>query len=374
MVRPVLRPFVLLPLALLASCGGSEESADLPDPVADAGPGADGASDIGPLADADPQPDVPPAPDAEVSTDAEEARDLLPRPDTMPPGDAGDVEERESDADAETFIDASTDGGPDAAAQEDAGGDTDAGPVDPEPLDFGSLQGGWEERSLFGRTAPRLRVADNDTVAFGFPGFAEGYEVTGITLTAEGGSLLAVAGDTGPALSLAWATTADPDQLRVCWQTADTAAELPSSVVTDFADPDTGCADASPPLLWLRARGGDEVHGAWTDPFGGQITIDGVEITVGYDGFPPSRFLVLAGWEAQWILTRNAGDNPFSPGLYSRFDFTPGEVTAWLYCQTVFDGADAAAALGAARADADDLETGCGGFPWSPISPAVDLP
>jgi hypothetical protein len=68
-------------------------------------------------------------------------------------------------------------------------------------------------------------------------------------------------------------------------------------------------------------------------------------------------------------VARNDATNAFNPGLFSRFEWVMAGTDLY-YCQAVFDAADEAAALSAARPDrATPAASGCGGFPWSLLVP-----
>jgi hypothetical protein len=67
---------------------------------------------------------------------------------------------------------------------------------------------------------------------------------------------------------------------------------------------------------------------------------------------------------ARFVVAQADAANEFSPGLWSRFDWTwdAGEL---YYCTAAFDAASADDALAAPASDPGDLAVGCGGFPWS---------
>ena len=70
---------------------------------------------------------------------------------------------------------------------------------------------------------------------------------------------------------------------------------------------------------------------------------------------------------AMYLIAQNASTNQFSPDLWSRFDWTWNSDQLF-YCQSVFDAATPEDAE-AGGADVDDLESGCGGFSWSMLTP-----
>jgi hypothetical protein len=67
-----------------------------------------------------------------------------------------------------------------------------------------------------------------------------------------------------------------------------------------------------------------------------------------------------------WAVARNDEANPYSPGRYSRFDWTESD-GLW-YCQTMYDGAERDDALTALPADPSDPAVGgCSGFAWTAL-------
>ncbi len=70
-----------------------------------------------------------------------------------------------------------------------------------------------------------------------------------------------------------------------------------------------------------------------------------------------------------WAVAENGADS-WNPGSWSKYDWTEnsGEV---YYCQSTFAAETEADALSADSANATDLDTGCGGFPWSQMDHAL---
>ena len=63
-------------------------------------------------------------------------------------------------------------------------------------------------------------------------------------------------------------------------------------------------------------------------------------------------------------MAQNSDDDQFSPGLWSKYDWTWDSEELY-YCQSTYAADSEAGALAAESANASDLATGCGGFPWS---------
>ena len=133
------------------------------------------------------------------------------------------------------------------------------------------------------------------------------------------------------------------------------------------ADDETGVANDT----GLTATGtGLEIAGSYTDDFGSTWTIDEVQIVLGYPGYAPSLFTVM-GYDndADVIIAQNDADNPYSGGMYSRFDWFDDGTGLWI-CQTAYAAASAAEAEATPPADrADPATSGCGGFPWTGLTP-----
>jgi hypothetical protein len=107
---------------------------------------------------------------------------------------------------------------------------------------------------------------------------------------------------------------------------------------------------------------GDEVLaivGTYTDDFADTHTISETEWTNSAGSFAIEQY----SNEEMWLVAQNAESNMYNPGLWSRFDWT-WDAEQLYYCQSVYDGPTIDDAL-AGSADAGDLATGCGGFPWS---------
>ncbi|MBU1430740.1 hypothetical protein KKF91_09315 [Myxococcota bacterium] len=69
------------------------------------------------------------------------------------------------------------------------------------------------------------------------------------------------------------------------------------------------------------------------------------------------------------LVALGDANNAWNPGLYSRFDWA-WEGEALYYCQIIFDAETLEAARAASGADrADLMGAGCGGFPWSALTP-----
>ncbi len=110
---------------------------------------------------------------------------------------------------------------------------------------------------------------------------------------------------------------------------------------------------------------GDElaIVGTYSDEFG-TYTVTSSEWSSGDTVFHISQF----DNSEHWIVAQNDQGNSYNACAWSRFDWL--EMDGKLYeCQTVYNADSEEAALSHDAADASDLENGCGGFPWSELTP-----
>jgi hypothetical protein len=142
---------------------------------------------------------------------------------------------------------------------------------------------------------------------------------------------------------------------------ADTDTDSDSDTDTDTdtdSDTDTGAVD---PLA---------IAGSYTDEWGTTHLISDTEWSQQYYGYDPSVFQIASYDNAEYfIVAQNDPLDPFNPSLWSRFDWseTGG---ALYYCQSTFDAATEQDALATPRADDSDPSAGgCGGFPWTNLTP-----
>ncbi len=118
-------------------------------------------------------------------------------------------------------------------------------------------------------------------------------------------------------------------------------------------DPDAGGAGSG------SVEDALEVAGDWTGEFGDESISDddwnGAEI-VAFDN------------DDNFAITRNADDADFDPGKFNKNVWTEPTDDGFHYC-TVDFGLDSAAEAEATEmaADDEDLDEGCGGFPWTQL-------
>jgi len=111
---------------------------------------------------------------------------------------------------------------------------------------------------------------------------------------------------------------------------------------------------------------GLEIAGRWVDGWGGRhVILDTSWEMVGMAFFHVVEFHN----DGRWMVAQNDEGNDWSPGLWSRFDWTFAGPDLW-YCQTAFAAATREDAVATPPADPSDPATGgCGGFPWTRLDP-----
>lgn len=140
---------------------------------------------------------------------------------------------------------------------------------------------------------------------------------------------------------------------------------LLSSLAAGCPEPDGGDTGVDP-----HPDADIPILGTWTDEFGTTHEIDESRWTQAYLGYDPLVF-ELTTWEPaeRWVVGRNGEDNAFDPGLWSRFDWLDAAGVGLYYCQVAFAAETEDDAAAAPAADADDVDGGCGGFPWTALTP-----
>jgi hypothetical protein len=110
-----------------------------------------------------------------------------------------------------------------------------------------------------------------------------------------------------------------------------------------------------------------EIAGEYDDEFGGHHQITDTTWIYEMDDFGATTNLMQHDNEAGWV----AGEDADNAGTFKRFDWTYDADDVLWYCNTVFDATSLEAAIAEPLADADDPATGgCGGFPWTMLTPA----
>jgi hypothetical protein len=105
------------------------------------------------------------------------------------------------------------------------------------------------------------------------------------------------------------------------------------------------------------------IAGTYLDEFDGEHEITNA-VWINYGTYNISQF----DNEERYVIARNDEENSLNPCAWSRFDWTYDGDDLY-YCQSAFAAESERAALDTEPADADDLEEGCSGFPWSKLTP-----
>lgn len=106
------------------------------------------------------------------------------------------------------------------------------------------------------------------------------------------------------------------------------------------------------------------ISGSYTDQYQGSYTIDATTVD---SGFSVTNIMMIDEDE-QFLVGQNDETNAYFPCDYSRFDWHEEGGKLYL-CQTAYAAASASEAAVTPAADASDLSSGCGGFPWSELTP-----
>ncbi|MCO4769470.1 MAG: hypothetical protein KDA24_05520 [Deltaproteobacteria bacterium] len=111
------------------------------------------------------------------------------------------------------------------------------------------------------------------------------------------------------------------------------------------------------------------IAGVHTDEYTGDNTITDTEWSV-MTGDDLARFAITQFDNAAgYAIAQNGSKNTFNADLWTRFDFVEVD-GGWWSCTTAYDAATEADALATAAADATSPSTGgCGGFPWTNLTP-----
>ena len=120
------------------------------------------------------------------------------------------------------------------------------------------------------------------------------------------------------------------------------------------------------------AAGGSAGHEATRGGAGGEAGASGTGGVAGGgdEGGGVSALAIAGTYTDDYAFTHVIDDEAWVLGGDSRFDWTLAGATLW-YCQTAYAAPTLAEALATAPADASDPEAGgCGGAPWSRLTPA----
>ena len=152
--------------------------------------------------------------------------------------------------------------------------------------------------------------------------------------------------------------------LMVCQTAYDKATEEEAlaTPAADSTDAAAGCGGFS----WTLLRAPLSLTGSWDDNWSGHHEVDAFQWASG-----DSLYAITQAGET-WAVAQNGADNPWSPGLWSRFDWA--SVDGGLYaCQTAYAAESEQDAVDTPAADPADLQTGCGGFAWNALRASLSI-
>jgi len=108
-----------------------------------------------------------------------------------------------------------------------------------------------------------------------------------------------------------------------------------------------------------------EIAGTYTTEWGQTITVSESEWTDESEWGTFNFAIASYNNEKKYLVAQDGEDD-----TWNRFEWTFSSETLY-YCQTVFgEEEEADADVAENLADADDLGAGCGGYPWSSLTPA----
>jgi len=155
----------------------------------------------------------------------------------------------------------------------------------------------------------------------------------------------------------------------------------PNSETIDSGTPNSETADSGTPndeadsgaqckLEATAPASAPTIVGTYTDAYGGTQQVAATTWTSGTSVFHLSQVDNVQ----LFAIAQNDCANPCYGGVcyggeWSRFDWTYDAAHALWYCQTAYEAPSAQQALQTPAADAQNLATGCSGFPWSKLTP-----
>lgn len=121
--------------------------------------------------------------------------------------------------------------------------------------------------------------------------------------------------------------------------------------------------------LAIETVPGIPLAGEWTDDWDARHSITSARWIQSSEYGTSTFEIVEFDIDKRTVIARNSDSNQFSPGLFSRFDWTEKDGTIF-YCNSRFDATSVEEAANQAPADATDPENGgCVSFAWSRLSP-----
>ena len=134
----------------------------------------------------------------------------------------------------------------------------------------------------------------------------------------------------------------------------------------------SGCGDSSGSKGKHKTASAPlEIDGTYLDEYGTNHVITDA-LWTSSDSFGTSRFHILSFDDgSDFLIAQDDGSNAFNPNLFSRFDWTLSNNDLFI-CQTVYNGADIAAAQAGLANRTNPSAGGCdatNNFPWTNFTP-----
>jgi hypothetical protein len=133
----------------------------------------------------------------------------------------------------------------------------------------------------------------------------------------------------------------------------------------------SGCAAATPSFAPPTSLPSGIMRGAFIDDYGNAFDISDTL----FAQQPHGRFEIVEWHTAeQFVVARNADTNSSDPGFWTRIDWVPLPNMApytWAFCFTAFRAPSRQAARETPAPDRSSPRTGCNGYPFSRMKPAL---
>lgn len=139
------------------------------------------------------------------------------------------------------------------------------------------------------------------------------------------------------------------------------ALALASTKTTDDSNPDKGGCGG---FAWtkLTAKAPIAVGGTWKSDYGTEFVSSGKWAYMAMIRYDNAKRVAI---------TRNPDNDPYNPGKFNRLVWTAPDAKGFWYCQAEFGMATADLAEQSTKTvdGKDPAKGGCGGFPWTQLSP-----
>jgi hypothetical protein len=123
--------------------------------------------------------------------------------------------------------------------------------------------------------------------------------------------------------------------------------------------------------LGLSASPGGMIRGHWKTNFGSYLTITDTH-WLGVSSYGASTY-TINHFTNSYVVMQNSAADSYNPSKFTKSEYH-STATGWAFCQSVYDGADAASTAAhdtSAIYDAADATKGCNNFPHTLVEPYV---